>query len=1704
MTDNPQLPVTPPAATPRLKPSELLDAVVSQQHEALIAQQLPQWFKGAPEYIRAGLRQTMMQWHAAQAEVAAVYARVTPIEKFAEPLLKTALAAYGWSHINPRTYGLKQVRLLDNPVIFIANQQLNLIDSVAQWVLPESWIPASLEVNLVSNISRHDLLQAALQSFAAAETVKGGMGAGSSIYRVDNNQFVDVPEFEPETFARICSDLNIGEQYQWHLSRVFNPVENEYAATDPRSKAHKLKTSFSLNKRYEFMAELYVAFMKGHLVLEDFTFILNAVVAPSAVWDTRHNLHSTFELMGFEVPGMIVLWPEKRPATQAQRCIVYLPQAPDRTFFAFAHFDQFKVELREWLKRREFSDYFVKYVPLRYRAEFIRRTDLKNVSWDSLLLVRAPVVTEPALFNESRLIPQLGDPFEIAWLLQLEQIKDDARMLAIPTADEDSKARLERQAAFWNAGLSALALAVGFVPVVGELMLLFGVIQLGVDIYEGIKAWQRDDKVAALEHLFDVAQNLALVAAPGAFKTLKPTPAVDRMVQVTLGNGQKRLWKPDLRPYEQPPELLDGLKPDAQGLYTIHDRQYLELDQKVYRVKGNLNSAQMAIDALHPEGYSPVLRHNGSGAWTHELDEPMQWSRLKLFRRLGLDTELFTDAACEQILLTTDTTEGELRSLYIDILSRPPLLADGIERVRSSVQIETFCTEMKRPAYNKPDFAPLQLQLLTELPGWPHDHTLRVLDLQRGTFKDYGPPALRAYARVEVTQAQIDAGELLKTTVAALSNTQVETLLGEGVSGAEAQAKALAIKLGNHAQATKRTLVSRFYASDSVLTPAQRNIRNKFSTLPVNVLDELISHLTPDEVLALTNLGRLPLHALEESRRYAQRLRLNRAIEGIFCDALSTADSQTLAWHTLKALPGWPGTLRLEVRNQLNNQRISVIEGMAGQPSREIFKKGEQYEYYDPRTRSTITSTDLTACVFASLTDNERLALNSGAVLTYPAFMSRIATLAAGQRANSAKALGMQPIKPWFRSPMQLADGRVGYTLGGRSGHLRVENQALVLKDLVRELYPNMSDVQVSQHLSRLQMTPALAARELVRLKAELEGLRRTLLEWEEASVWTHPVRGPRVLVPAQTKRSMSRALIRAWRRLSTSVTLEGHAGYELDLNGWPVDALPSLRADFGHVISLHVANISCAIPARLLAKFPELRDLSLNNCQLVEFPSSIATMPELTYLNLRNNQMVLTAESATVLSGLSKLKSVVLTGNPLGHNFSVQQMANLQHLILRYTGVNTWPEGIQSLSNLQTLDLRNNAISHIPAELLTEAMAPINRVTSLHDNPLSPDSVRRMELYRNTQLIDAGIAGAHQHGSRTQGINLWADEPSAEQSNMWNELLRHSDSTDFFGLIDDLSTTSQFSRAKEDLTRRVWTLLRAAYESTDLRRRLFTLAGHLRTCSDGIAMVFADLELDYQVFMAEHSAQSERALLTLARGLYRIDVLNRHVLSIIKARINTIHATQREYVQQLQDLIDTVSPDFAPQPLAEMDPVELQGVGYRLGTSEGIRLAALLSPGSVQRQIARLDPMQIQMFYHVNLSSQLELPSRPTSMRFENIANVSDAELETAKGYVLAQEQMPALVESIAGQDFWSEYLRKKTPESFSAVLARYQESLDEVYSQRTTLSSEEYKRESDRVGRERNKAIADVVTLLTKMELERHPLPGIQSPGSSRPTDA
>lgn len=248
-------------------------------------------------------------------------------------------------------------------------------------------------------------------------------------------------------------------------------------------------------------------------------------------------------------------------------------------------------------------------------------------------------------------------------------LKDNALFHGVPTAAQDQKTVDERVQYFKDKAFDVLNIAAFVVPVLGEVMMAVTAIQLAHEVYEGIESWAKDEKQQALAYLFDVVENIALMSALGAAATgsagipaIQVPEFVNGLKPVELPSGMTRLWKPDLTPFSHDIVLPKGLLPNATGLYTWQGKQWLPLEGRTYSViPAPTGDGYLMEHPSRPDSYQPALRHNGAGAWLHELDRLLEMEGLTLFRRLGYSSEAFPDSAARRIIKVSNTPESVMR-----------------------------------------------------------------------------------------------------------------------------------------------------------------------------------------------------------------------------------------------------------------------------------------------------------------------------------------------------------------------------------------------------------------------------------------------------------------------------------------------------------------------------------------------------------------------------------------------------------------------------------------------------------------------------------------------------------------------------------------------------------------------------------------------------------------------------------------------------------------------------------------------------------------------------------------------------------------------------------------------------------------------------------------------------------------------------------
>lgn len=601
--------------------------------DALIARQLPRWLTGATPELLAQLRTCVARQQQAQAQLKRALGAVTPLDRFAEPLLSQALADAGLVEVDLRTAQLNVVYFRPNPPI-----------------------AASLPPSFTRTEQRQTLLAAALQNFHQRETAAEGFARGSCLLDAHEQPLA----MSPVRFAEICRSLDLGQQYQNHLkSHLLDEAAGPAVAT-------------AMEQALRINLEVAAVVARARNEIDQATFqpILHLLAAqqPDAATLRCHSLR----LLGKRLIGALAM--ELRQADKLLGVIAWLPDDPYAPVSWHASWQSLYLTLGLRLRSGGYRIYIQRLIAERDRVGF-----------NAVLKARlAKGGNDVPLEVDGRHFAIEGDVFASLRREQLDKMLDDARVLAVPTGDEDSEDRRARLHAYLELGLDVLGLAAFFVPGLGEVMLGVIAVQIAGDVYEGYEDWQLGDREAALEHLFNVAETVALVgitagAAHGLGKLAQRVSKVDGLLPVALADGRLRLCDPGLPGYavEEGEQALDVGQTIHQG-----SRQHRRLHEGVYVVAEDSAGGDWQIrHPGQPDAYSPRLEHNDAGDWRHEFERPRYWDDpVYLVRRLASRTAAISEQEAQSALRSTGFDTDRLRRLHLENAPPPARLLDVIER----------------------------------------------------------------------------------------------------------------------------------------------------------------------------------------------------------------------------------------------------------------------------------------------------------------------------------------------------------------------------------------------------------------------------------------------------------------------------------------------------------------------------------------------------------------------------------------------------------------------------------------------------------------------------------------------------------------------------------------------------------------------------------------------------------------------------------------------------------------------------------------------------------------------------------------------------------------------------------------------------------------------------------------------------------------
>jgi len=1578
---------------------------------SLIKKQAPFWLLESPSDVRAALRKSLLASYRTRGAVIDAVGELKSPERFCAPLLAKAMSDK-------------------------LGEPLDIEGVVFQHVRSTSSL-LGLRKKLITPIDR-DLLMAACENFESSETVSGNYNDNSLLYIPEriNGRSSKILSIQPHEFAQLCRTLDLGKQYQAHLKTVLE------------ADAFRIKHQAYAKDRFE--VDMHIACMKKHISTDVYDLLKSVKDAATSVkLGNNKPGYQGLELLGVKLQGVFFVGPVGEHADEDYRCVVYLPGDPLHPLKEYASFKDFETELSRRLRTADFRQFFMRFILLSDQPAFYAELDKR------LLSVNTSPLPKDSVFVPVQGFDLAEDVFQTLFRQRSAHVIADARLLVVPTDDEDEKTRLARLETYKTIGVNTLLFFSAFVPVVGEVMFAIAGLQLLAEVYEGIDSWSRGEQEEATDYLFDVIENLILMAVTAGaakgvakgYKAVKSSNFISRLRTVPVGSGSVRLWKPDLTAYRQHTVVPGNLRPDEQGLVKWRDRQYLRSGTNTYALRPVQGTDVWEIEPPSASGrYSPVMETNGAGAWLHDSELPQQWNLLTLFRRLGYGEGDISDTEASQLLAMNGLDESALRQLYPDRSKPMATLVDAVRRFRADKAINRFMEQMSVPASAPQADADLQLHLLTSGGKWPPEAKVSITDVTGGEIKQYGRAS--ASRQIKIPEPLVNKGQFYPALLKGLDTTQRTTLIGKATDET-LQAQKLANVIAARAEGQRLSLVDRFYQRSNVITETKAvPVLETFAKLPASVADELVQNADTAEWQQLED-SRVPLRLAEEAKRYAQIVRLNRAYEGLYLDASSGLDTDRLVLNTLKHLPGWPNDVFVEIVEWAVHADERASIGSKDSAQKLIIEAyPDRFEASDGSGKKLLTQLKRTRAHFfktlwEGLPGDTRKALGIEASDGGVALRKKITALALQRRDAIAGAIGIEPIRAGYRSPMGLADRLVAKaTLLGLppSGELTPRLPALLQR--AEELYTGHSPAQIKHFLTTLGTDEVLATQALEALRQEHEALRDTLQRWVNRETHYQESGGPRRRVPQHSKGRAAQAILRAWRKEGSFMPGTPEMLYKLSLDAQALGDIPVLVGNFSHVGALEMDRVGASAGLNaFLRNFRQLRTLSLAGNELSRIPQAIVAMPRLMHLDLSDNQIHLTPDSIPMLNGLEHLQTLNLSFNPaLGRTPTVAALKQLRHLALRGTKIVDWP-GVNDLSELQTLDLRDNLIAHIP-DTVYQARPALNLGTNVDGNPLSASSLKALAAYQQSNRISLGILAADylqlaavQPDVARRG-SIWMSgltgSELARKDALWNALSLYPRSRDFFHLLARLHDSADYHLQQIELTQRVWTVLEAAGEDDSLRRGLFQAARVGRVSAEDATALFRDMEVRVLCYRAVVSARTgtstlEGEMVRLVRGLFRLQQVERQAMIEIGRR--------------------TVSGPFSRAQARELD-----------------------------------------LIYRVRLAQRLDLPAQPREINFVRDVDVSPEELESAYQEVAKAEHSSALMTSINARRFWYEYLLQTHQEAFNILTQRNSHAFTQLDAQ-VTLPLETATRRLNAIVENYKNETVQFFDNLTVAALARHP---------------
>ncbi|MGL6244006.1 dermonecrotic toxin domain-containing protein [Pseudomonas sp.] len=1348
----------------------------------------------------------------------------------------------------------KDINGFAEPLLIQALKEKLNVELDVQATTVRLYVPARLGFGIDTNASRlrqTSLLEAALHNFEAAETQAGAFRDGSGIFTTDAEGALTRHALTIESFASLCRDLDLGAQYQRHLTGLLRPA-------GPAAKA-SIEQHFIGTEKAAFNESALIAYLKGDITSHVYRKLQQLRDNQSNITLGNRPLQShRLSLMGVRLSGIVLFsavadpskikriydelvpahqrimleWSRKLnilPGQQFEQftllkaffangpsglageilrredidnqsrlegtLIAYVPDDPEHPLKQYDSFTDFMKTLTSQLRSSDYQQFFSRFVPQKDKGRFFARVRerFNTFTWHQREPLnmgpwwRQTAVENPTAEPITSVIDGALWPRLGRW--RCDKAIADARHIAVPTGDEDADARWKRLTSYLSIGWNVFNFGAMLVPGLGEAMLGIMVGQMLLETMEGIEDWSKGDKEEAAALLTGVMINAAQLAIMAAGHVLPP--------------GAAAVVKPS--PFVE--QLKPVVLPDGTPRLWNPDLSPYE----------------------HQVSLSPDSKPNGRGL--HVLGDKEFLSR-----------------------------EGKYFAVQDDPLTGQPGMQHPKRLTAYQPKLEhngagTWHTELDRPV------------------EWTSTELMRRLGTKVEAFNDATLERIRIASGVE-------ADVLRRLHV---ENEAPPALLIDEINRFKTW------------EDTGKLPENGLSQSDN---PGVRVLQDAFTQLPSNMAEELLSAADPTDLRVLAESRRIGLHLRQQARAALLELRLARAYEGLFLDLMHAPDTQRLALHSLETLPNWSSDVRIEIREHSFNGDLRDSIGPEDARLRKVLIGTDgSYEARDAENNHLHGADDLFSSVLHALPDAERRAL--GFEINQGATLKRAVQDAPLARDKLRPMLADNPLRKPAYDPetMKLRGG-----MFAPQGIQRLTGQ-LTLRERVRSVRPGWSETEAQAYLDGGggDITPEQRA---TALEAEFNRLNANFQRWLDSP--TGAFRFSRAgIAEWQSRNSLYRAIRQCWQQTGPRDVdaLGNMQGSLLDLANMPLGrhlgTMPPLEGNFQHVTSLNLSGTEIIdTQVAFLDHFPRLRSLNLTGNKVTQFPGAIGRMRGLEELHLGENRIVLDAQGVRSLRGLTRLHSLDLHGNPLGQVPDIGGMRLLHTVLLDETGIHTWPDGLFAQPRFRHFYLSQlrNELTVIPQVTPGSASAELLARTVLNRDPpwLSVENLDTLRDYIRSVGMDPDRPypprGVRDSLDWEEGLTR--PEWVARQA-IWDSVEDEVGSLDFFNKIRQLTQSSHFRNDlpfRKDMTGKLWRMLEAMSKDSELRRNLFVMGKEEATaCVDAGAQLFNAMGVEvliHEAYALGSPSLVEAELVQLARGKSRLDELSRIAHKVVAERL--------------------------------------------------------------------------------------------------------------------------------------------------------------------------------------------------------------------------